>query len=69
MASETTPCPHPDLYDRGDCCGGRCFIVDRDDELDGPEPGEECGRWNNGKLMSHCTKAGSEECEWECPYR
>ena len=35
---------------------------------DGPEPGEECGRWSNGRLLPHCAKAGSEECDWECPY-
>lgn len=28
-----------------------------------------CGRWNNGQLMPHCTKAGSEECDFECPLR
>lgn len=38
-------------------------------ESDGPEPGDECGRWDNAKLMRHCAKAGSEDCEWECPYR
>ena len=36
---------------------------------DGPEPGEECGRWSNGRLTRYCAKAGSEECEFECPYR
>ena len=36
---------------------------------DGPEPGEECGRWRNGHLDRYCLKAGSEECEFECPYR
>lgn len=42
----------------------------RDDfEEDGPEPGEECGRWINGILTSSCTKAGSEECDFECPHR
>ena len=30
--------------------------------------GAECGRWLNGRLMASCTKAGSEECDWECPY-
>ena len=34
-----------------------------DDALDGPEPGEECGRWINGRLGRYCTKAGSEECD------
>lgn len=30
--------------------------------------GEECGRWRNGVLSGSCTKAGSEECDFECPY-
>jgi hypothetical protein len=38
-------------------------------EDDGSEPGDECGRWTNGRLGRHCSKAGSEECEFECPYR
>ncbi len=46
---------------------------DYDDEPDYDEddfdPGEECGRWINGRLTHSCTKAGSEECDWECPYR
>lgn len=30
-----------------------------------------CGRWRNGRLAppDHCTMAGSEECDFECPYR
>lgn len=36
---------------------------------DQPEPGEECGRWCNGKLAQYCGKAGTEECDFECPYR
>lgn len=43
--------------------------VDEDFADDGPEPGEECGRWINGRLARYCTKAGSEECEFECRYR
>lgn len=31
--------------------------------------GEDCGRWNNGRLTKHCSKAGSEECDFECLYR
>ena len=31
--------------------------------------GEECGRWDNGRLTQRCSKAGSEECDFECPYR
>lgn len=38
-----------------------------EDEED--EPGEECGRWMDGRLTHSCTKAGSEECDFECPYR
>ena len=30
--------------------------------------GAECGRWRNGRLSNHCSKAGSEECDFECPY-
>lgn len=36
---------------------------------DGPHPGEECGRWRNGRLSRYCAKAGTEECDFECPYR
>jgi hypothetical protein len=32
------------------------------------DPGDDCGRWINGRLGKYCTKAGSEECDWECPY-
>lgn len=39
------------------------------DEDDGPIPGEECGRWRNGSLGQYCAKAGTEECDFECPYR
>ncbi len=42
----------------------------RDDEPEDHDhdPGEECGRWDNGRLTPQCRKAGSEECDWECPY-
>lgn len=30
--------------------------------------GDECGRWRNGRLSDSCSKAGSEECDFECPY-
>lgn len=30
--------------------------------------GAECGRWRNGVLSDSCSKAGSEECDFECPY-
>ena len=32
-------------------------------------PGDECGRWRNGSLGQYCAKAGTEECDFECPYR
>ena len=35
---------------------------------DGFDAGEECGRWINGRLGPLCRKAGSEECDWDCPY-
>jgi hypothetical protein len=38
--------------------------LDHDNELDA---GAECGRWVNGRLARHCSKAGSEECDWICP--
>lgn len=38
---------------------------DEDDE----NPGEDCGRWRNGQLTGDCLRAGSEECDFECPYR
>ena len=30
-------------------------------------PGD-CGRLQNGVLTHLCTKAGTEECDFECPY-
>lgn len=31
--------------------------------------GEECGRWRNGALSRSCGLAGTEFCDFECPYR
>ena len=62
MSTETTR-PEPEAYPWDD------YDEPYDDEPDGPEPGEECGRWRNGRLSQYCTKAGSEECDFECPYR
>lgn len=28
QVAATVPCPHPALYDRGECCGGHCFAND-----------------------------------------
>lgn len=35
------------------------------------DPGEDCGRWDNGRLGSvyWCRLAGTEFCDFECPYR
>lgn len=41
----------------------------QDCDFDDEDEGAECGRWSNGRLMRSCTKAGSEECDFECPYR
>lgn len=32
-------------------------------------PGEDCGRWRNGRLDGYCLLAGTELCDFECPYR
>lgn len=42
---------------------------DFDEDFDDEDPGDECGRWRNGVLTKSCSKAGSEECDFECPYR
>lgn len=47
--------PHDDFYEDDDI---------EEDEDDGAD---ECGRWRNGLLDAQCLKAGSEECDWECP--
>jgi hypothetical protein len=31
--------------------------------------GDDCGRWSNGKLTRWCSQAGTEFCDFECPYR
>lgn len=42
-----------------------------DDELEdqGDWPGGICGRWDNGRLTNSCSLAGTEDCDFECPYR
>jgi hypothetical protein len=65
-------------------CPGGCWWVDADlcsacagdfgpdDSDDGPfedDDGAECGAWFNGQFdYSSCAKAGSEECDWKCPF-
>lgn len=43
---------------------------DLDDWLVNEDPGEECGRWVNGRLgpWRDCRLAGTEFCQFECPY-
>jgi hypothetical protein len=45
-----------------------CPDDDDDDDEDDYHPGEECGRWDNGRLGPLCSLAGTEWCDWECPY-
>lgn len=37
----------------------------REDEVSGTE----CGRWRNGRLDGYCLLAGTEYCDFDCPYR
>lgn len=48
---------------------GLCFDCGQLHELCECHVGDDCGRWINGRLTSSCRKAGSEECDFECPYR
>lgn len=45
------------------------YDPDDDFDADDEDPGAECGRWSNGKLGRSCSLAGTEFCDWECPYR
>lgn len=40
-------------------------------DSDDYDVGEECGRWDNGKLRAvyWCSQAGTEFCDFDCPYR
>jgi hypothetical protein len=48
---------------------GVCLGCDQPHDMCDCHEGEECGRWANGRLGKYCSKAGSEECDFECPYR
>jgi lambda family phage portal protein len=41
------------------------------EEYDGEDedPGADCGHWSNGRLTKSCALAGTEFCDFECPYR
>ena len=45
-----------------------CFVCGELHDMCECHVGAECGRWRNGRLSDSCTKAGSEECDFECPY-
>jgi hypothetical protein len=41
------------------------------DDDEPPEPEDvstNCGRWDNGRLGKWCVLAGTEFCDWDCPY-
>lgn len=40
-----------------------------DPEWDEDELGDACGRWDNGRLTRFCSMAGTEFCDFDCPYR
>jgi hypothetical protein len=44
------------------------YINDDEGDDDDYDPGEECGRWQNGRLARGCSLAGTEWCDWDCPY-
>jgi hypothetical protein len=51
-------------------CSAQCFNNSCDYSGNDEEEydiSEDCGRWSNGRLSNQCSKAGSEECDWECP--
>ena len=47
---------------------GLCLDCDQPHDMCECHIGAECGRWRNGVLSDSCSKAGSEECDFECPY-
>jgi hypothetical protein len=65
-----TDLPPPGEYEPWDYDDdGICFDCGQIWDLCDCRVGEECGRWRNGVLSDSCSKAGSEECDFECPYR
>ncbi|MDT7835014.1 hypothetical protein [Aquabacterium sp. OR-4] len=56
---------HDDGHDDDDGC---CFDCGQPWDLCECHEGAECGRWRNGVLSDSCSKAGSEECDFECPF-
>ena len=59
-----TPKPANDIHLTQEQIDDSCIAVDDEDY----DPGEECGRWENGWLSRYCSRAGTEFCDWDCPY-
>lgn len=66
-AKAATP-PQPEFEDEPDDDGMCPECGQGHDECE-CHAGAECGRWRNGRLSASCAKAGSEECDFECPHR
>lgn len=49
-------------------CSAECLDDDLNGADDDYDPAEECGRWQNGRLARGCSLAGTEFCDWDCPY-
>jgi hypothetical protein len=52
-----------------DAAAHRAEDEDYYSEEDEYDPGDDCGRWDNGRLSKYCSLAGTEFCDFECPYR
>ena len=48
---------------------GLCVDCGEPVDMCGCHIGDNCGRWDNGRLTNSCSMAGTEECDFECPYR
>jgi hypothetical protein len=57
-----------DHEDHDDEDPNHCFDCGQLHDMCVCNEGAECGRWRNGVLSDSCSKAGSEECDFECPY-
>lgn len=61
--------PSPPAKDNHDGIEYEPDYCELEDELeDSFASGDYCGRWVNGRLGKFCSLAGTEECDWECPY-
>lgn len=58
-----------DLDDLDDPADAVCIDCGKLHDICECHVGDDCGRWRNGNLSSSCLKAGSEECDFECPHR